>query len=307
MAPALLRHPPPMRLSVALFVLAVPALAAAQVSQVDLQIGSANSVSLSKEDCGRNLTINFTLNPALILLPCSPFRVWSTTSDTCGNEPGTSDHVFYTQNLSTNTNSTGSFQLAVADLQAATGSDAGVCSAGEVEQTFLLCGAFQYETINTGCSTSSIANAKDTDPATIDFDSKPPSPPQLFEAVGHTSSLTVSLSVDEDTSTVTLTAVDTVDGTTVRKDAAAGSSANIGGLTNGHLYKVTAVAKDLAGNVSDVSNEIEGTPVEIGGFFNRYVDAGGNTGGCSATGPGSFGALALLAAAALGFRRRTAR
>jgi hypothetical protein len=74
----------------------------------------------------------------------------------------------------------------------------------------------------------------------------------------------------------------------------------IKGLKNGQQYFVRATQTDLAGNVSDASPEVAGTPVEIKDFWEYYQDAGGTDGGgCGAAGGAGLSVGAALAVVGL--------
>jgi hypothetical protein len=79
------------------------------------------------------------------------------------------------------------------------------------------------------------------------------------------------------------------------------------GLTNGTTYFVRATQTDLAGNVSDASPEVSGTPVEIQDFWEYYQGAGGTDGGgCGVAGGAglSLGAALAVVGLWLASRRR---
>lgn len=69
------------------------------------------------------------------------------------------------------------------------------------------------------------------------------------------------------------------------------------GLVNGVTYTVVVYAFSAAGNRSEASAAVTGTPQSVSDFFDRYQQSGGaEEGGCAS---GSAGALALLGTAAL--------
>ena len=84
-------------------------------------------------------------------------------------------------------------------------------------------------------------------------------------------------------------------GTTLRFRKAAGEGNVVAdGLVNGVTYRVQAQIVDEAGNESDLSDAVEGTPVKSNGLGDAYVDAGGEErGGCAATGGGIAGGAVL--------------
>lgn len=85
-----------------------------------------------------------------------------------------------------------------------------------------------------------------------------------------------------------------------------GSSLRLGGLENGTTYDVWVVAYSEAGNPSDASALVAGTPQPVYDFYELYRAAGGTeTGGC---GHGPAGVVGfLLAALPLLARRRSSR
>lgn len=81
-----------------------------------------------------------------------------------------------------------------------------------------------------------------------------------------------------------------------------GTSLRLDGLTNGVAYDVQVLAYTEAGNPSDPSAAVSGTPQLVSDFWEQYQGRGGtDAGGC---GTGGTGALAMLGAAALAALRR---
>ena len=76
---------------------------------------------------------------------------------------------------------------------------------------------------------------------------------------------------------------------------ATGTSLRLGGLENGTTYDVWVVAYSEAGNPSDASALVAGTPQPVYDFYELYRAEGGTeTGGC-AQGPAGFLGFALAA------------
>ena len=80
------------------------------------------------------------------------------------------------------------------------------------------------------------------------------------------------------------------------------SGGKVTGLVNDQRYRFVLVAVDAAGNASQGSNAVDGTPLAVQDFYKRYRCAGGaETGGfgCSTAGAvllpaGTLGLLALV-------------
>lgn len=75
------------------------------------------------------------------------------------------------------------------------------------------------------------------------------------------------------------------------------TSDRAGGLVNGVTYEVVVYAYSDAGNRSEASAVVTGTPQPVSDFWEHYQASGGAEGGGCASGPA--GALALLGTAAL--------
>jgi hypothetical protein len=85
--------------------------------------------------------------------------------------------------------------------------------------------------------------------------------------------------------------------TTVSSAETSDTSLRLGGLANGTTYQVWVVAYSEAGNPSDASEAIQGTPAPVDDFFELYQKAGGSEEvGCGSGGLGGLGALAPLLA-----------
>jgi hypothetical protein len=101
------------------------------------------------------------------------------------------------------------------------------------------------------------------------------------------------------------------DGTTTASSGETSeTSLRLDGLANGTTYQVWVVAYSEAGNPSDASVAVEGTPAPVDDFFELYRKAGGSEEvGCGSAGSGGLGALAPLLALlpALRARRRRPR
>jgi hypothetical protein len=87
-------------------------------------------------------------------------------------------------------------------------------------------------------------------------------------------------------------------GTVASTATTTGTSATLGGLSNGVTYQVEVRSVSAGGNVSGPSPATDGTPVASDDFWEHYVSAGGQEEGGCTTGGGA-GLLALLGALAL--------
>lgn len=293
-----------MRLFAVLFSLSLPAAALAQSESVQITIGNAESTDLAATDCGATLPISYVLPAAAASTACSSFTIWLTAGD-CGEKAATGETIVHTRTR-TGTQLTplnGSFNLAVSSLPAFAG-DAGACGTGAgTEISYLLCGGFEYGGLS-GCATNPPV-VTDTTPPVINFDSKPPTAPVATSIDAHDGSLSLHLTIDDDTDVIIVTARNLDAEGQVTQEFTRSTRVTVDNLKNGMDYRLSAVARDAAGNESPPSNELDGQPVATGGFFQRYEDAGGSVGtGCAAAGVGSFGALGLLAAVRLVLRRR---
>lgn len=138
---------------------------------------------------------------------------------------------------------------------------------------------------------------------------RPPQPTGVSVTVGE-SALHVSWS--EGTATAGATASTerygvfaAAGGVTASSADTTGTSLRLGGLENGTTYDVWVVAYSEAGNPSDASALVAGTPQPVYDFFEVYRAAGGTeTGGC---GQGPAGLLGFALAALPLLRRRRPR
>jgi hypothetical protein len=100
-------------------------------------------------------------------------------------------------------------------------------------------------------------------------------------------------------------ATNVADSTDVHQQTTTSSSVRVTGLTNNQSYGVVVYAYSAAGNESQPSAPVLGTPLPVNDFWKDYQTRGGKeTGGCAA---GGAGALALLSLAAVAGRRRSRR
>jgi MYXO-CTERM domain-containing protein len=101
-------------------------------------------------------------------------------------------------------------------------------------------------------------------------------------------------------------ATPTAGGSTVFSGSVTGTSASIGGLSNGTEYSVVVYAYSIGGNQSDASSPAAlATPVAGADFWDVYKDRGGQEqGGCASGGAGALGLLGAVAGLVLRRRKR---
>jgi hypothetical protein len=286
-------------LSVGLLLFASTALGQTLTLTVDTQTDPTKVVGLNDADCGRKLALKWTFNG----IACEPLRLWVTAASSCKDDPVAGDYELDAVPAS-NVAAPGTLTrtIDVDKLPVFTGGgDAGTtaCADAKVEQTMRVCGV----TAVTNGATCGLDVQVGTAPQ-IRFDTKPPPKPVISEVIARDSALGVTLTAEADsTVVVTATSMPADGGVGVeaaRKEVSASTgTAELTGLENGVKYQVIATARDQAGNPGPPSDPSEGTPVKSNGFYEAYVDAGGQeTGGCGAAGGGIAGGAVM---AALGF------
>ncbi|HZA52203.1 MAG TPA: MXAN_2561 family MXYO-CTERM-anchored protein [Myxococcaceae bacterium] len=285
----------------------VPGLVWAQGVTLNITfVQGAETQTIGADDCAIDIPIRWTLSSAV--LPCTDLEFWLTTGS-CGTDPGEHEVISVVSQGSLFSGLTNdSFALSAADLPVNAGADGGTgCGASGIEQTFKVCGRVRHDP--TGFCGSDAPTATDNQPATIRYDSVPPDAPTITRVESLDSALSISVSVDDDTTALIVTVTDPA-GKVVRveREVSSGTTIRIGSLTNETTYTVTVVARDDAGNLSPESAPETGTPVLTCGFFCRYKSAGGSEAGCSSGG----GALLAFAGVFAGIwlahaRRRRSR
>lgn len=93
-------------------------------------------------------------------------------------------------------------------------------------------------------------------------------------------------------------------GVTVSSTETTGTSFRLGGLENGTTYDVWVVAYSEAGNPSDASELLAGTPQPVYDFYELYRAAGGAEAGGCGQGPAGLAGFVLAALPLLLRRRR---
>jgi uncharacterized protein (TIGR03382 family) len=249
--------------------------------------------------------------------PCSSLQIWVTSAADCETAPTGTDFLAATIPQSQFVGmpmQTGNVQFTVNQMVGA-GSDAGTfaCGAKGFEATFLVCAAISMD-LSALCTTkqvvqTSVATTVPT-AAEIRYDTKPPGAPTLtaVDPLDTKLSLTFAVGTDTDTTNdfifVQIKAPTDSDFHNTGNAVSAGlTTTTITGLTDGITYQVRLYAQDQAGNVSDPSNVMSGTPVASSGFWGAYRADGGGAQGCSAA-PGAIGAGLLLLLASLWIQQR---
>jgi MYXO-CTERM domain-containing protein len=283
---------------VAALSLLLPGLALAQIS---MTVNGQSSMTVSTGDCATEVPVTWTLSTAGYV--SSDLSFWATTG-TCGDAAAAGDvsydSVSQTTLLTTRSNS---FVVKVTDLPMFSSSDGGYCGSVGTNRTVKICAAISIATSSYVAATVT----KVSSPPTIVYDTEPPGPPSLDDVVAMDKALIVKFSVATGTTLVRFEVrpqggTDFTPSESVSGDSTA---VTLPGLDNDTTYDVQAVGEDAAGNVSDPSNLISGTPVRSDGFFAVYRRSGGTgNGGCTMAGSGTLAVLGLLAAAGFVFRRR---
>jgi uncharacterized protein (TIGR03382 family) len=251
------------------------------------------TLRVSKDSCGDANIINWSYTSASTL--CSDLRFWLVSGTSCGNEPSGEavelQRVTQSQLASTRNSS---FTFRVNQLPVLKDT----CPLAGEEKEYRLCASIKLGggLLGSDCGSGTFQTA-DID---ITYDAKPPNPPGLESVQGLDKALSIRVDAPEDTSELRVT-VERLDGTGSRtvKQSVDQPRFRVEGLENNVTYRVTARAVDAADNESEPSEAQEGTPIFTRGFFDRYVELGGQeSGGCGAAGVGLAGGWVL---AVLGF------
>lgn len=275
--------------------LLLPALAQAQTQSLTLSFANNTTTRVvGPGQCDTSITFSFSASATA----CEDLQVWLTTGS-CGNDPvkADGDVVVHTVSVADfNATRTGTGEFAVTRLPIFSEEACGVL---QDEVDVGLCG--RVKTPN-GFSGACDANVKSTG-LTVTYDALPPSRPVISDIAELDEGLRVTVASLEAGARLRAEvapagSTDFVSGATTITNT---RSVVVNGLENGTTYSVRVVALDAAGNESEASEPVDGTPVPSQGFWGNYKDAGGqDTGGCSAVG-GLSASWALLA---LGLLRR---
>jgi hypothetical protein len=277
--------------------------ALAQTTGTITLAGPANETTfrVPKDPCNYSRTVNWTVNTTGTI--CSDLEFWFVSGTSCPETRASDTPVITTVSRSTLEGSTrtNSFTFESQALPAFKGTSAVSCPADDREDEYRLCAALKLGTavISTDpCSTTSVQKANEFK---VFYDSKAPEPPSIENVAALDKALSVRVTAsDDDTSKVKLT-IARADGTSSRElsQSVDLSLFRVENLENGVEYKLTATALDTVNNESAPSDVQSGTPIFTRGFFDRYIEAGGQeTGGCGAAAGSLAGGWVL---AVLGF------
>jgi hypothetical protein len=275
--------------------------ALAQTTTIRLSAQTGTEIVVGAGDCGNQRTVNWTRGGVF----CADTVFW-VTEGACGNTPATGDLTLGNPVEPTDTTATGTRTFRVGDLPGLQGGgDAGVsCGVQGVTRTFKVCASTRRPADNFGqptttCTSSDYITATGL---TVTYDAQAPNAPNLTSVVGLDSALNIRVAEaggDPTEFRVRVTRADTGAEAASRTQSVDQDLFRVDGLENNVTYRVEAFARDEVGNESAASAAQEGTPVRTSGFYQAYVDAGGQeTGGCNVAGGGLAGGAML---AALGF------
>lgn len=288
-------------LPVGLFLFASTALGQTLTLTVNNATDPNAVLRLGRKDCDRKLELDWAYQGTAA---CEELKLW-VAAKSCGDAPATGDYVLDAVPAG-NVGTPGTRDIEVTQLPAFNNPDGGTpldCAAEDVkvDVEMVVCGFTRTRNLTTASCDASI---RPTTPPKVRFDSKPPGKPTISSVTARDSALGVTVDAEADSTVVVKAHLPEADGglgLEVSSDETSSSEgiAQLTGLQNGVTYRVTAVARDVSGNTGDPSDPSEGTPVKSNGFYEAYVNAGGQeTGGCGAAGGGIAGGAVL---AALGF------
>jgi hypothetical protein len=231
---------------------------------------------------------------------CTSLQIWVTASS-CGTVPSTTnvpaDVIVYTAQAGDLANglTTDSFSFAFNLLPGFTTNACG----SVVDFTNTLCAAVTTKAADLSC-TGTVAQASTV---SLRYDNVPPLAPTLT-VVPLDSQLSVRLAPTDSTDTILYYqvqyALQPADGGTPSYISIGGNiPANnpvvtISNLTNDQPYLITGTAQDEATNISAPSTPVVASPVVTLGFYQNYIDDGGQpAGGCGNAAVGAPSALAF--------------
>jgi hypothetical protein len=275
--------------------------ALAQTTGTIVLAGPANETTLRvpQEPCNYSRTVTWTVNTSGTI--CGDLEFWFVSGTSCP-ETRASDTPEFTRVTqatlaSTRTNT---FTFESQDLPAFNGTNAVTCPAEDREDEYRLCASLKLGTAVISTDPCSTTSAQKANEFKVFYDAKPPAPPSIDNVAPLDKALSVRVSTSDDTSRVKLL-VARADGTGSREVIQSVDQPlfRVENLENGVPYKLTATALDAVSNESAPSDEQTGTPIFTRGFFDRYVEAGGQEmGGCGAAAGSLAGGWVL---AVLGF------
>jgi hypothetical protein len=276
--------------------------ALAQTTTITLSAQTGTEIVVGAGDCGNQRTVNWARTGIF----CEATTLW-VTEGSCTNTPDAEDLELGDTIPATPSNNNGTRTFRVGDLPGLQGGgDAGVtCGTQGVTRTYKVCASTRRPAVDNfgqptgGCSSSDYVTATGL---SVTYDAQAPNPPNLTSVVGLDSALNIRVAEaggDPTEFRVRVTRADTGVEAASRTQSVDQDLFRVDGLENNVTYRVEAFARDEVGNESAASAAQEGTPVRTSGFYQEYLDAGGQeTGGCNVAGGGLAGGAML---AALGF------
>jgi hypothetical protein len=270
--------------------------ALAQTTGTIALAGTSNETSyqVGKNSCADTRIVNWTVNTTGTL--CADLEFWLVAGTSCSDDRGSNELLQKVEQSTLLTTRSGQVSFKVSELPAFKGTSAIECPAADRQDEYRLCAATKLGSAVIGdvCSSTS-PQKKDFQ---VIYDAKPPDAPSIDKVAALDEALSVRVSVPDDANRLKVH-VERQDGTGSRNLEQSSDQPlfRVENLENNVTYVVTATAVDSADNESDASEAQTGTPIHTLGFFDRYVDAGGQEmGGCGAAAGGltGGGVLAVL-------------
>jgi uncharacterized protein (TIGR03382 family) len=266
---------------------------AALAQPIVLSVPNKTSLRVGMNSCDDTQIVTWTYNGATVV--CTDLRLWIVAGSSCGDEPsGTFEDLGTVNKNDFPAQRTSTVTFKVQDLPGWTTEVS--CGAADREDEYRVCASYKQASTFGTCDTTTVQK----DDFELVYDSKPPEAPTIDNVAALDKALSVRVSTPTDASQLRLT-VTRADGTGSQTITQSVDQPlfRVEDLENNVTYTLTATALDVADNESAASDPAEGTPILTRGFFDRYVEAGGQeTGGCGAAAGGLTGGWVL---AVLGF------
>ena len=256
-------------------------------------------------ECGTTIGITWT-NSSTVFATCrmGTIRFWSTTG-TCGGTAGADDVQYSSVPISQLSLNTGTFNVKIGELPGhitTSDGDGGTvinCPfATPKTLTQQLCVAYDYQTLGGFGTCTAATTPGQGNGLKLVYDTLPPSPPTIVNAVAQDGAANLEFSVDSDTVEVSIEVKGPSDADFQTAGTAVVANTNTvraTGLTNSTTYDVRLRGVDGAGNVSDPSDAVAITPILTNGLLGYYAGNNGELkGGCSTS---AVGLMPLLFAA----------
>jgi hypothetical protein len=267
-----------------------------------IQVSGVSDVTLFPETCSQ--TLGGKWFSSVTAPACDVLKLWATTGE-CGDAPGSGDTRFNDVPVTSLATGSGDFSIKVSTLPGF--KDAATpCGGSGFELTQKICASLSVST-GYDCTFTTTRSIIRATPANLVYDTEAPAAPTLDGVTELDKSLQVFFSTVDDAVAVEVwvRAAGETDFSKVGDFSTTSGSAKVDGLVNGTLYEVTIYGVDQAGNVSDASNVLTGTPRLTHGFWAAYQSAGGGDHGCGSSSATGLGApLVWLALLSLSRRKR---